>query len=116
MIKLDTLLCGWLATTLVLGACKREAPPPPAPPTEVAAPAKAEMPPLDANNIVSIAIASKDHSTLVAALKAADYVTAIANPAPLTGLAATNSAFPKLPAHQEYDRTESSRFSTTTRF
>ena len=55
-------------------------------------------PPLDPENIVSIAIASKDHTTLVAALKAADYVKSVANPGPLTVFAPTNAAFDKLPA------------------
>ena len=55
-------------------------------------------PPLDPTNIVSIAVASKDHTTLVAALRAADYVTAIANPGPLTVFAPTDAAFAKLPA------------------
>ena len=46
----------------------------------------------------SFAVASKDHTTLVAALKAADYVTAVANPGPLTVFAPTDAAFAKLPA------------------
>jgi uncharacterized surface protein with fasciclin (FAS1) repeats len=64
-----------------------------------AEPARAEFkPPVDPNNIVSIAVASKDHTTLVAALKAADYVTSVANPGPLTVFAPTDAAFGKLPA------------------
>ncbi|HEX6813809.1 MAG TPA: fasciclin domain-containing protein [Planctomycetota bacterium] len=55
-------------------------------------------PPLDPNNIVSIAAGSKDHTTLVTALKAADYVKSVANPGPLTVFAPTNAAFDKLPA------------------
>ena len=54
-------------------------------------------PPRDPNNIVSIAIGSKDHTTLVTALKAADYVKSVANPGPLTVFAPTNAAFDKLP-------------------
>jgi uncharacterized surface protein with fasciclin (FAS1) repeats len=57
----------------------------------------AQPPPLDPTNIVSIAVASPDHKTLVAALKAADYVTAVANPGPLTVFAPTDAAFAKLP-------------------
>lgn len=57
----------------------------------------ANTPPLDPNNAVSIALGSKDHTTLVAALKAADYVTAVSNPGPLTVFAPTNAAFDKLP-------------------
>ena len=55
------------------------------------------LPPLDATNIVSIASGSKDHTTLVAALKAADYVGAVAASGPLTVFAPTNAAFDALP-------------------
>lgn len=55
-------------------------------------------PPLDDRNIVSIASASADHTTLVTALRAADYVTGVANPGPLTVFAPTNAAFEALPA------------------
>ncbi|MFY9341730.1 MAG: fasciclin domain-containing protein [Planctomycetota bacterium] len=54
-------------------------------------------PPLDPDNIVSIAVGSKDHTTLVAALQAADYVKSVANPGPLTVFAPTNAAFDLLP-------------------
>ena len=57
-----------------------------------------QTPPLDPNNIVSIATSSKDHTTLVAALQAADYVRSVANPGPLTVFAPTDAAFGKLPA------------------
>ncbi len=56
------------------------------------------VPPLHPNNIVSIALGSKDHSTLVTAIKAADYVTSVAASGPLTVFAPTNAAFEKLPA------------------
>lgn len=49
-------------------------------------------------DIVKIAVGSKDHSTLVAALKQADYVTALSNAGPFTVFAPTNAAFDKLPA------------------
>jgi uncharacterized surface protein with fasciclin (FAS1) repeats len=84
----------------LVGGCKKSqdqpAPTQTSATSAIAAPAQA-APPLDPNNIVSIAIASKDHTTLVAALKAADYVTAVANPGPLTVFAPTNDAFAKLP-------------------
>ncbi len=87
---------------LALTACKKdEARPASAPATAPAGtPAKKEasIPPLDATNIVTIAIGSKDHTTLVAALKAADYVTAAAASGPLTVFAPTNAAFDALPA------------------
>lgn len=55
------------------------------------------LPPLDPTNIVSIASGSPDHTTLVKALKAANYVTAVASPGPFTVFAPTNAAFAKLP-------------------
>lgn len=48
-------------------------------------------------NIVQIAVGSKDHSTLVTALTAADLVDVLANPGPFTVFAPVNSAFDKLP-------------------
>jgi uncharacterized surface protein with fasciclin (FAS1) repeats len=56
------------------------------------------LPPLDPKNIVSIASGSKDHTTLVTALKAADYVPSVSNAGPLTVFAPTNAAFDALPA------------------
>jgi uncharacterized surface protein with fasciclin (FAS1) repeats len=49
-------------------------------------------------NIVQVASGSKDHSTLVAALKAAGLVTSLSNAGPFTVFAPTNAAFDKLPA------------------
>lgn len=49
------------------------------------------------NNIVATAVGSKDHTTLVAALKAADLVDVLANPGPFTVFAPTNEAFAALP-------------------
>lgn len=51
-----------------------------------------------AKDIVKIAVGSKDHTTLVAALQAADYVNVISNAGPFTVFAPTNAAFDKLPA------------------
>jgi uncharacterized surface protein with fasciclin (FAS1) repeats len=48
-------------------------------------------------NIVKVAVGSADHSTLVAALKAANLVDVLANPGPFTVFAPTNAAFDKLP-------------------
>jgi uncharacterized surface protein with fasciclin (FAS1) repeats len=88
------LLCG----LLILGCKKQEAVPVEAAPAE-ATPAQeaSNIPPLDPTNIVSIAAGSKDHTTLVAAIKAADYVTSVAASGPLTVFAPTNEAFAKLP-------------------
>lgn len=49
-------------------------------------------------NIVQAAVGSADHTTLVAALKAAEYVDALANAGPFTVFAPTNEAFNQLPA------------------
>lgn len=90
---IGAVLCG----LLVFGCKKQEA----APAAPAAAPAPAEevsnIPPLNENNIVSIAVRSEDHTTLVAAIKAADYVTSVAASGPLTVFAPTNAAFDKLP-------------------
>ena len=49
-------------------------------------------------DVVRIAVGSKDHTTLVAALKAAELVNSLANAGPFTVFAPTNAAFDKLPA------------------
>jgi uncharacterized surface protein with fasciclin (FAS1) repeats len=51
----------------------------------------------DVKDIVDIAVASENLSTLVTAVKAADYVTSLKNPGPVTLFAPTNEAFDKLP-------------------
>ena len=48
-------------------------------------------------DVVKVAVGSPDHTTLVAALKAADLVTSLANAGPFTVFAPTNAAFDKLP-------------------
>ena len=48
--------------------------------------------------IVDNAVNSKDHTTLVAAVKAADLVPTLSGPGPFTVFAPTNAAFAKLPA------------------
>jgi uncharacterized surface protein with fasciclin (FAS1) repeats len=53
---------------------------------------------VSAKDIVKIAVGSKDHTTLVAALQQADYVKVLANAGPFTVFAPTNAAFDKLPA------------------
>jgi uncharacterized surface protein with fasciclin (FAS1) repeats len=48
-------------------------------------------------DIVKVAVGSADHTTLVAALKAAEYVDVLSNAGPFTVFAPTNAAFDKLP-------------------
>jgi uncharacterized surface protein with fasciclin (FAS1) repeats len=49
-------------------------------------------------NIIQNAVNSKDHTTLVAAVKAAGLVETLQGPGPFTVFAPTNAAFAKLPA------------------
>lgn len=56
----------------------------------------AEMYP--SKNIIENAMNSEDHTTLVAAIKAADLVATLEGPGPFTVFAPTNKAFEKLPA------------------
>lgn len=49
-------------------------------------------------DVVKVAVGSKDHATLVAAIKQAELVDALSNAGPFTVFAPTNEAFAKLPA------------------
>jgi uncharacterized surface protein with fasciclin (FAS1) repeats len=49
-------------------------------------------------NVVGVAMSSKDHTTLVTAVKAASLVDVLSNAGPFTVFAPTNAAFEKLPA------------------
>jgi len=53
---------------------------------------------VSAKDVVKVAMSSKDHTTLVAALKQAELVTSLSNAGPFTVFAPTNAAFDKLPA------------------
>lgn len=48
-------------------------------------------------DVVKVAVGSKDHTTLVTAVKAAELVDALSNAGPFTVFAPTNAAFEKLP-------------------
>ncbi len=48
-------------------------------------------------DVVKVAVGSPDHTTLVAALQAADLVNSLSNAGPFTVFAPTNAAFDKLP-------------------
>jgi len=52
---------------------------------------------VSAKDVVKVAAGSKDHTTLVAALKQADLITSLSNAGPFTVFAPTNAAFDKLP-------------------
>ncbi len=49
-------------------------------------------------DVTDIAVGSADHTTLVAAIKAADLLATLKGPGPFTVFAPTNAAFEKLPA------------------
>ena len=69
--------------------------------TETAAPSGGQAAVSDevsAPNVVKVAVGSKDHTTLVAAVQAADLVNALSNNGPFTVFAPTNAAFDALPA------------------
>jgi uncharacterized surface protein with fasciclin (FAS1) repeats len=71
--------------------------------TLVAAPLAAggkmkDRPAASSPTIVETAVASRDHSTLVAAVKAAGLVETLSGPGPFTVFAPTNAAFARLPA------------------
>ena len=51
---------------------------------------------VSAKNVVQVAMGSKDHTTLVTAVKAADLVDVLSNAGPFTVFAPTNAAFDKL--------------------
>lgn len=74
-----------VATTLSIGA-------------SVANPQVGGAPMYESKNIVENAVNSKDHTTLVAAVKAAGLVDTLASPGPFTVFAPVNAGFTKLPA------------------
>jgi len=92
-----TILTVTIMVGLIVFGCKKQEATAPDVSSAPAAEEVSNIPPLDENNIVSLAIASEDHTTLVAAIKAADYVTSVAASGPLTVFAPTNAAFDKLP-------------------
>ena len=92
MIRRHSLYAGMLAAVVAFGAAS------------FAAPSFAEMtvmvggaPMYPSKNIVQNAVNSKDHTTLVAAVKAAGLVDTLEGPGPFTVFAPTNEAFARLP-------------------
>ncbi len=98
-------MLGLLALSVILGSCKNE----PQEKKEVTNPSQDEAV-LESNkgqafiedeastpNILQIALKSSDHSTLVAAVQAAELENALVNAGPLMVFAPTNAAFDALP-------------------
>jgi uncharacterized surface protein with fasciclin (FAS1) repeats len=90
-----------LCSGLILHACGGEAAPMDDPGATGAAAADAGQAMVEDStstpNVVRVAVGSPDHTTLVAALKAASLVDPLANPGPFTVFAPTNAAFDLLP-------------------
>jgi uncharacterized surface protein with fasciclin (FAS1) repeats len=88
------------ALSLVMTSCSSDAPQSAgnATPTETSKGQSDVKDDVSQKNIVQVAIASKDHSTLVKAVQAAELVNALSNAGPFTVFAPTNAAFDKLPA------------------
>jgi uncharacterized surface protein with fasciclin (FAS1) repeats len=97
-MRVSHLFALTLATTLI--ACAGEAPAPEAADAAATPAGGQEMvqDSLSMPDVVKIAVGSPDHTTLVAALQAADLVTSLSNAGPFTVFAPTNAAFEKLPA------------------
>jgi uncharacterized surface protein with fasciclin (FAS1) repeats len=95
--KLFSLAIVMLASALVFTACESKKEDKPADKTtETVKPAE-ETPVPPAKNVVDIAVGSADHTTLVAAVKAAGLDGTLSGPGPFTIFAPTNAAFDKLP-------------------
>lgn len=86
-----------LAVMLITFSCTKPSPEAPATEEAVLAGQSAVQDDESQKNVVQTAIGSPDHKTLVAALKAAEYVDALSNAGPFTVFAPTDKAFAKLP-------------------
>ena len=84
-----------LVAAFGLAACTTTVPTPPAPGP---VPMVGGAPMYPDKDIVDNAVNSKDHTTLVAAVKAAGLVDTLKSPGPFTVFAPTNAAFDALPA------------------
>ena len=94
-IKLSTLSLALVASVSILSACapmKTDSMPMSGPPMV----GGAAM--YSSKDIIDNAVNSKDHTTLVAAVKAAGLVDTLKGPGPFTVFAPTNAAFAALPA------------------
>lgn len=97
-------ICGLIAATIILASCNQatteNAATTSSETSTSAAPATGQSGVVDdvSNpNIVQVASGSADHTTLVAAVKAAGLVDALSNAGPFTVFAPTNAGFDKLP-------------------
>lgn len=90
-----------LMVAAALSSCNNSSESSSASSTEEASPAAGQSAVQDdqsQKDVVKVAVGSPDHTTLVAAVKAAEYVDVLSNAGPFTVFAPTNAAFDKLPA------------------
>jgi uncharacterized surface protein with fasciclin (FAS1) repeats len=101
LIPISFLVIAMLATSLSLPSCSSGSSEQAVVSTAVAAaPGAGQSAVQDTESkpdVVRVAVGSADHTTLVAALKAAEYVDALSNAGPFTVFAPTNAAFENLP-------------------
>lgn len=97
--NLFTLLTALVLTSATFVACNNDAEKKPAVDTTVIVKEEAMEPKMDTpKDIVDVASGSPDHTTLVAAIKAAGLVETLKGAGPFTVFAPTNTAFSALPA------------------
>ncbi len=100
--KSVTMLFVGMMLMLMFSNCNNSAPSSTSGSNDAAAPAgegqSAVQDDVSQKDVVKVAAGSKDHTTLVAAVKAAELVDALSNAGPFTVFAPTNAAFEKLPA------------------
>jgi uncharacterized surface protein with fasciclin (FAS1) repeats len=95
------LLSGWALAILLAMSCGDAATTPTDSSSAAGAPEGGQSTVQDADSkpdVVKVAVGSADHTTLVAALKAAEYVDVLSNAGPFTVFAPVNAAFDALPS------------------
>ncbi|MBX2892289.1 MAG: fasciclin domain-containing protein [Saprospiraceae bacterium] len=102
-MKINILVSALFSAILVIGFtnCTSTSSDQKATPTDAAVPAgggqSAVQDDVSQKDVVKVAVGSPDHTTLVAAVKAAELVDVLSNAGPFTVFAPTNAAFDKLP-------------------
>src|SRR4051812_40401066 len=100
-MKLKLFFTTMIASALILSSCNQNPKDERAKEMQAASPTvgqSAVQDDMSQKDVVKVAAGSKDHTTLVAALKAAEYLDVLSNAGPFTVFAPTNAAFDKLPA------------------
>ena len=101
-MKTHTRILATAATAFLIVGCQKSATDSTAAADDTAGPTgagqSAVVDDVSQKDVVKIAVGSPDHTTLVAAVKAAELVDTLTNAGPFTVFAPTNAAFDKLPA------------------